>query len=76
VLLAVLGSGVLEVADAESQYACPGKKNPWLKPIQIVTEVPPLSDASVQVTGAVLVGGVHVTPVGTEPHAAPMPVTQ
>jgi hypothetical protein len=47
VLLAVLGSGVLEVADAESQYACPGKKNPWLKPIQIVTEVPPLSDASV-----------------------------
>jgi hypothetical protein len=76
VLLAELGSGVADVAEAQSQYACPGQKNPWLKPIQMLTEVPALSDEVVQVNGAVLVGGVHLTPSGTEPHAAPIPVTQ
>lgn len=29
VLLDVLGSGVLDVTEAESQYADAGKKNPW-----------------------------------------------
>jgi hypothetical protein len=67
---------VADVTEAESQYACPGKKNPCLKPIQIVTEAFALNDAVVQVNGAVLVGAVHLTPGGTEPHADPIPVTQ
>jgi hypothetical protein len=77
VLLAGLGSGVLEEAEAESQYAIPGKKNPCLKPIQMLTEAPSLSGAVIlHVIGAVLVGGVHVTPGGTDPQAGPLPVTQ
>jgi hypothetical protein len=77
VLLAGLGSGVLEDAEAESQYPCPGKKKLWVKPIQMVTLDPSVSGVVIlHLIGAVLVGAAHVTSGGTDPHAAPMPVTQ